>query len=78
MADQSPTPTEQDWRSVLREAEARVNLTGVRLADRTRTDTLDVLRPFLRHEDGCGGHPCLCGLTAVVALLEAGTWGIET
>ena len=61
----------------LRETLARVNLAGVRLADRTRSDTLDVLRPFLRHVD-CDGHPCLCGLTAVVALLEAGTWGIES
>lgn len=37
---------------------------------RGRREATDLLRQWLRHNDGCYGNPCTCGLTAVVTILE--------
>lgn len=63
-------PLSPELAEAIRETQARVLLKAARMAAETRLQTLDALRPFLGHREGCYGNPCTCGLTAVVTILE--------
>lgn len=66
-------PLSPELAEAIREAKASTLIHAVRLEAATRLKTLDTLRRYLRHDDGCVVSPCDCGLTYAVTILEAGS-----
>lgn len=71
-------PLSPELAEAIRETQARVLLKAARMATETRLQTLDALRPFLGHREGCDGAPCTCGLTAAVTILETDAWTVPS